>query len=350
MFAVSDRAGAQTIAALGEDARGRPVRPDSLFPLASASKLATGLLVLRLIDWGKLQLDAEIGEYLPDARCASTPGVTIRRLLAHTSGLPLEIRHDLSTPPGRVRWDADLQWPGEMATACLETEVADVPGTAVQYSNVAYGLLGLIAERVMEAPYVRLIEHHVFEPLGINAFVGRTPDAPVLAVSDVTGPHAGSGIEPYNSAMAHRFGAPWAGVVTNAAGLLALLRAYAPGTTMLSAEMAAAARADQTGEAPGGFGTTDAFMGHGPSRSVTWSPCPWGLSIEVQGGKEPHWAPRSLPNSFGQIGSSGCLAWHDPDSGVSWMLFGTRTTEGGWLLRHGARIAQTALSAGGLSE
>jgi beta-lactamase class C len=303
------------------------------------------LLVLRLVDLGKLDLQAGIGDYLPTARSATIPGVTIQRLLCHTSGLPLEIPHDFSTPPGSVRWHAELKWPGEMAEACLDAEPVSVPGTTVQYSNIAYGLLGLAAERMTDTPYARLLDQHVFDPLGINAFVGRSPDYAVLEVSGVTGPHAGTRIEPYNSAMAHRFGVPWAGVGTNAAGLLALVRAYASGSKILSADTARVARTDQTEGRSGGFKTTEAFMGHGPSRAITWSPCSWGLSVEVQGGKEPHWSPSSLPESFGQIGSSGCLAWHDPKSGVSWAFFGARTAESGWLLRHGGRIAQSALSA-----
>jgi hypothetical protein len=95
----------------------------------------------------------------------------------------------------------------------------------------------------------------------------------------------------------------------------------------------------------GGFPSNDAFIAHHPSRPITWSPCPWGLAIELQGGKQPHWALPTLPRSFGQIGSSGCLAWHDPESGVSWAFAGARTTESGWLVRHGARITQSALAA-----
>lgn len=350
VFAVANRQGEHTIVAKGEDAHGKALDVESLFPLASASKLATGLLILRLVDEAKIDLQAEIGNYLPEARSARTPGITVQRLLSHTSGMPLEIRHDLSEPPGSVRYRSGLRWPGEMAAACLDAEPAGEPGAAVQYSNVAYGLLGLVAERVAGRPFARLLDELVFEPLGVEAYVDRLSERPPVAVSDVPSPYAGTELEPYNSPSSLLLGVPWACVVTNAAGALQLLRSYGADGRLLSAETAAKARSVQTGDAAGGFATTEAFLGHGPSRSATWAPCRWGLAIEVQGGKEPHWAPPTLPDSFGQIGSSGCLAWHDPGSGVSWVLFGARTTNSGWLLRHGARIARAALDAVAAAE
>ncbi len=347
VFAVATRDGAVTVVAKGEDALGRPIKERALFPLASASKLATGLVILSLIDAGVLLLDAAIGAYLPEAAAARTDGVTIRRLLCHTSGLPLEVPHELSSPPGNLKWNEELRWPGALADACLAAGADRPPASAVQYSNVAYGLLALAAERVTGSPFADLLRRTVSQPLGIEAYLGDIGDRETIAVSDIPSPFAGTSLEPYNSRMALRVGAPWVSLVTDARGLLALVRAYAEGGALLSDEMSREAGRDQTGGLSGGFGTTEAFLGHGPSRSIIWSPCPWGLAVEVQGGKEPHWAPPALPNSFGQIGSSGCLAWFDRDSGVAWAAMGARTTESGWLLRHGARLAQAALAAAG---
>ena len=347
VMAVSDGRGAVTVRARGADARGAPVSADSLLLLASASKLATGLLILRLVERGALALDASIGTYLPEARAAEVPGVTIARMLSHTSGLPIEIGHDLSTTPGPVRWEAGLRWPGAMAEACLAARLEAEPGTVVQYSNVAYGLLGLAAERVTGTPFARLLDQEVFAPLGIEAYVDQPPPREPMAVSDVPSPHVGTELEPYNSAVGRGLGAPWVGVTTNVSGLLAMVRAYLDDGALLSPAMAAEARRNRNGGLPGGFVGEHVFLGHNPSRPVTWTACEWGLAIEVQGGKQPHWAPANLPHSFGQIGSSGCLGWCDPASGVAWAIFGARAADSGWLLRHGARIAQTALAAAG---
>ncbi|HZH05181.1 MAG TPA: serine hydrolase domain-containing protein, partial [Lautropia sp.] len=266
VFAVSTPGGETIIAATGVDAADRPIDEHSLMPLASASKLATGLLILRLIDRGDLALDEPIGSYLPDAAAAGTPGVTIRRLLSHTAGMGLEVAHEFSDPPGPLIWRDGLQWPGEIAEACLASAPATEPAAMLQYSNIGYGLLGLAAERVASQPFARLLDLEVFDPLGIEAYVDRLPEREPIKVTDIPSPAAGTSLEPYNSEVSRLNGGPWAGVTSNAQGLLALVRAYAGEGGLFSPELSKIARSDQTGGVSGGFTTTDAFLGHGPSR------------------------------------------------------------------------------------
>ena len=71
----------------GADAGGVALETGSLFPVASLTKLATALAVLRLAATGALAIDDPLAAHLPDARCAGE-GVTLRMLLSHTSGLP----------------------------------------------------------------------------------------------------------------------------------------------------------------------------------------------------------------------------------------------------------------------
>jgi CubicO group peptidase (beta-lactamase class C family) len=350
VFGIMGADGSIHIEALGVDAAGTAMSPCSYMPIASASKLATGLLILILAEQGALDLDAEIGTYLPEAAAAKVAGVTIRRLLSHTSGLPVEYRHELSEPMGSLQWREGLIWPGDFAGQCLEYVPELRPGTLVQYSNLAFNLLGLVSSRVTARPLADDLDLLVFRPLKVQACLGRLPSQHVIQVADVPSPYAGTSLEPYNGTTARLSGAPATGVLTNAEGLLKLVRAYAPHSSLLSEQMSALARSDHAAGLSGGFTSTEAFIGHLPPKPIEWTPCPWGLSIELQGGKAPHWAPQSMPTSFGQIGSSGCLAWHDPETQVSWALMGARTTYSGWLVRHGARIAQSALqAASGLS-
>jgi CubicO group peptidase (beta-lactamase class C family) len=209
---------------------------------------------------------------------------------------------------------------------------------------VGFGLLGLAAERVSGAPFAHLMELEVFKPLGITAYIARLPERRPIVIGDIPSPLVGTAAEPYNSDMSLVCGTPWANVISDVKGLLTLTRAYGEDGGLLSHELSIQAQTDQTEGVGGGFASNAAFLGHGPSRTIAWDNCAWGLSIELQGGKLPHWAPNNLPKSFGQIGSSGCLAWCDPESGTAWAIIGPRTTESGWLLRHGGRIAQTALT------
>jgi hypothetical protein len=80
---------AQTLC-MGCDAGGHELAPESLFPVASVTKLATALAVLRLVEAGRLALDDSLARHLPEA-AAARPGVTLRALLSHTAGLPLDL-------------------------------------------------------------------------------------------------------------------------------------------------------------------------------------------------------------------------------------------------------------------
>jgi beta-lactamase class C len=323
----------------GTDATGRACTFDDLIGIASATKLATGLAVLRLVDRGDLELDAPVARWLPDARIAREK-VTPRMLLAHTSGLPLEIASDaVSYAPG-------LDW-RTIANACLDTPVQSAPGSRVQYSNVGYGLLAQIVERVEDAEFPEALQRLVIRPLGIEAYIGCVPPRETIMGVGIDSEHCGTELEPGHSPFWRRLGLPWAGLYTTLDGMLALLGVYAGRRPeLLSAAVAREATRNQTGTLPGGFNTTDPFLGFRTSHSIAWPSCAWGLSVEVHGEKMPHWTPRSASaESFGQIGSSGCLAWRDPQRGVTWAFFGTHSTDNGWLLRHGAAIGNLALQA-----
>src|SRR5262245_7461905 len=74
----------------GTDAAGTSLRADTLFPLGSCGKLPIGLFMLRLIDQGLVGIDDPIQRFVPDA-AEGNKDVTIRRLLSHSSGLPIDL-------------------------------------------------------------------------------------------------------------------------------------------------------------------------------------------------------------------------------------------------------------------
>ena len=322
----------------GTDASGEAFHRDTLFPIASATKLATGLAVLRLVDRGSIDLDAAVERYLPEVHPTAAE-VTPRMLLSHCSGLPLEVH------PQSYSWSEGLSWRA-LAAACLQTPLQFTPRERVQYSNVGYGLLAQIVERVTDREFPDAMDTLVLRPLALEAYLGRgdLPREPA-AILDIRSQHAGTALAPMTSAFSRRLALPWAGLVTTLGGLLTLLRVYTgERPDLIRPETVAEARADQTGGRAGGFGTTDPFLGSDASRAITWPRCAWGLMLELHGDKRPHWVPpASSPESFGQIGSTGCLAWYDPTRGTAWAFMAPRTTDSGWLLRHGIAIGNVAL-------
>lgn len=324
VFAIAAGDGEARALALGADAAGAPLAADALFPVASVTKLATGLAALRLAASGALDLDAPLGRYLPDA-AAALPGVTPRRLLCHTAGLPVDVE------PARAPYAHGLSWP-VLARACLATPPALAPGERVRYSNVGYGLLAIAAERLTGQPFARALAELVLDPLGVEGYLGEAP-RPAARVGGRLGDHAGTDREPFNSRFWQSLALPWAGLLTTAAGALALVRAYAGVPAgFLPPTLRAEATRDQTGGAPGG---TPGFL--------EWPACPWGLGPELRGAKRPFYAPADAAQaSFGHSGASGSLAWADPAAGVAWAMLGARTLPGWWLRWAGIGAALVA--------
>lgn len=325
--------------AVGTDTAGRPLKPDTPFGIASATKLALGLAVLSLVDAGTLDLDAPLAHYLPDSvAAASDPAITLRAVLSHTAGLPLEV------PPHLAPYQLGLTHNDVMA-ACLATPAELPPYTRVQYSNLGYGLLAVLLERTLGMRFPAVLRKTVFDPLGVRAWIGFDLPEIIIAVDDIDSPHAGTDLEPGNSIFWKQLELPWTSITTTARGLLALVDAYVDGAGIISPELASEARTDQTRNLSGGFASTAPFLGFNASHTMVWPQCAWGLGAEVRGNKRPHWTPVSCAqDSFGHIGSSGCVAWCDRDRGVSWAICGVRTTDSGWLTRYGPALGDAARS------
>ena len=298
---------------VGSDGAGQPLAADALFPVASITKLATALALLRLVAAGSLGLDDSLGRHLPEA-VAAIEGVTLRRLLCHTAGLPID-------PPAEAApYGPALDWP-TLARACLATSPAIPPGTRMSYSNVGPGLLAVVVERLTGQRFSAALGELVVAPLGIEAYLGQEPPRAPARVTGALGEHAGTDLEPFNSAFWRSLALPWGGLVTTAAGALALVRAFAgqpPG--FLPPALRAEATRDQTGGLPGDM------MGF-----LQWPRSPWGLGPDLRGDKAPHWAPaEASPDSFGHPGASGTLAWADPAVDVAWSMLGAHTFEAWW--------------------
>ena len=312
---------------LGADAQGNAVTPSSLFPVASITKLATSLAVLRLIDAGALALDDPLAHHLPGA-AAAQPDVTIRAVLCHTSGLPLDVPNEASL------YRQGTNWPN-LAQVCFQTPLRERPWTHVQYSNVGYGLLAMIVERLTGQTFSVALTSLVIDPLGIEAYLGIEPPRPPVVLADVRGSHVGTPLEPFNSPFWRSLALPWAGLITTPFGALELVRAFqgVPLGFLLLGTLTEATR-NQTDDLSGGY-----------APPLIWPRCPWGLGPEIRDEKKPHWAPpQAAPNSFGHAGASGCIAWADPVADVAWAILGTRTADSGWLLRRGPAIGAAILA------
>lgn len=142
-----------------------PVTPDSVFRIASMTKSFTALAILKLRDEGKLSLDDPVSKYVPELAglrypTSDSPALTVRHLLTHSEGFPED------NPWG----DRQLAQPQSTMSAWLSEGIpfSTVPGTAYEYSNYGFAILGQIVERVSKQPYDAYMKSGIFAPLQLK--------------------------------------------------------------------------------------------------------------------------------------------------------------------------------------
>jgi CubicO group peptidase (beta-lactamase class C family) len=135
-----------------------PMKPDSIFDLASLTKVATALLVLQLAGQGKIDLAAPLQRYLPEFTGTGKAKVTIAMLLAHTSALPVGAKVT-GLPDNAARWKA------VMTTPLVK---GGVPGTTFRYSSVGLMVLGKLVEKLTGKSLDKALRDNLLTPLGLK--------------------------------------------------------------------------------------------------------------------------------------------------------------------------------------
>ncbi len=147
----------------------RPATPDTLYRIASISKMMTTLGLMRLVEAGRLQLDADVSGYLGfslrNPHFAGQP-ITLRTLLTHTSSLrddggyswPLSTALKDVLVPGAPLHGAGRMWSSQAA-----------PGAYFTYCNLGWGVIGTIMERVTGERFDLLMARLLLQPLGLDA-------------------------------------------------------------------------------------------------------------------------------------------------------------------------------------
>ncbi|MCK2238824.1 MULTISPECIES: serine hydrolase [unclassified Crossiella] len=186
-----DWVGSAGVRKLGETAK---PPTNGRFRIGSNAKVFTATLVLHLVAEGRIGLDAPAVEYLP--QFALDRRITVRMLLAHTSGLfdhTGEYYPDGTVVPG-IPWQGK-EWvdkrfhtyqPAELVRFALSKPPRFAPGADWNYSNTNYVVARLLVEQVTGRPFAEELQRRILRPLGLRDTVspGASPEIP--------GPHAHS--------------------------------------------------------------------------------------------------------------------------------------------------------------
>ncbi|UCE05063.1 MAG: beta-lactamase family protein [bacterium] len=143
-----------------------PMTPQTIFRIASITKLFTCTAIMQLRDQGKLQLDDPVEKHLPwfkiKNRFPDAPTITIRHLMTHTSGLPREAAFPYWT---------DHQFPtlNQIMETLPNQETIYPAETKLKYSNLGMALLGHILVAVSGKDYESYIQNHILKPLAMTS-------------------------------------------------------------------------------------------------------------------------------------------------------------------------------------
>jgi CubicO group peptidase (beta-lactamase class C family) len=332
----------------GEARPGVPVDARTLFPLASVTKPVTATVVMTLVEEGLVSLDESVGRLVPEFRATAEaegadaalerlrPGVSVRQLLSHTSGLP----EDLGPREGRYAERVDL---GTIVDAMCRLPLAFPPGRELRYSNAGYGVLARLVERLTGQEFWEVARRRVLTPMRLRDTVARpgADVAPRIALLADTA-RGGTELETYNGAYWRGLAIPWGGLFGTPRDMVRFAGAFLPsgaaGPHLLSQPALRLMTADQAGGVAGGV----------ESARVRWDVAHWGLGWEVKGGKRRHWTGElTSPETFCHFGAAGTLLWADPTHDLALAVFANRAVARIWtfILPRWARLSNAVVAA-----
>ena len=164
----------------------RPVKPSSLFRIASISKPITAAAILQLVEQDRLTLNDRVFDVLTESKPADPDGevdprlndVTVRHLLNHSGGWDRDESFDAmfrSVEFAKRLGVAPPAGPAHVIRCMMNQPLDFDPGARYAYSNYGYCLLGRIIEHLSGQAYECYVQEHVLRPLGITEMrIGRT--------------------------------------------------------------------------------------------------------------------------------------------------------------------------------
>lgn len=184
---------------LADVAAAAPMRPDMMFEFGSCGKVITAWAVMRLVEQGKVDLDAPANRYLQRWQIRSQDfdanEVTVRRLLTHSAGL--SIHGYLDNSPRRTSLasleeavagshllEGLTEWLESGHPSLGRLELVQQPGSGYKYSGGGYALLQMLIEDVSGEPFDDFVRREITDPLGASSL--RWAWTPELAANSPT--------------------------------------------------------------------------------------------------------------------------------------------------------------------
>ena len=264
---------------------------DAAFLLGSISKPIAVTAIMTLVDQGKIGLDDPVRKYVPEFKGDAKDRVTVRHLLTHVSGLPDQLPQNANLRKSHAPLSA-------FVNGTMQVPLHFEPGTKYEYSSMAILLATEIAQRITGLEFREFVHTAVLKPLRMvhSAFGSghlkpedRMPCQVEFGAIESGGGSPDSSDWDWNSPYWRELGAPWGGAHASAADVGLFLDEFMhPSGKLFRPEIARLM-----------------IRNHNPEGMESR-----GLGLDV--GMVAS-CPSCSINTFGHTGSTGTLAWADPE-------------------------------------
>lgn len=313
-------------AGLADISKGEPMRPDTLFWIASMTKPVTAVAVLMLQDEGKLNVADPVAKFIPQFAVLKTPSgrpanLTIAQLMTHTSGLGEADR----AAAAQAHTLADL------VRLFLAAPMQFEPGSQWRYTQSGINTAARIVEIASGMPFDLFVQKRILDPLGmkdttfyptrkpsLHLVVAYTKNRSSGALEAVPpgGPIGVEGHPPLGNGGLFSTGPDYARFcqMLLGGGVFAGKQYLSPASFRLLTTV-------QTGDLPTGFFQSAEYGSRGTNYG-------WGIGTCILRAPHPGVAAMLSPGTFGHGGAWGTQAWIDPARGVAYVLMIQRSDLG----------------------
>ncbi|PHQ51498.1 hypothetical protein BLA24_13395 [Streptomyces cinnamoneus] len=184
------RGGDQTVALGAADLDGRPMDAGLRFRVGSNSKAFASVLVMRLAEQGRIDLDEPLRDFLPEGTLPLDWQMTGRQVMQHRAGVYdhtddlLEHTGEETTAAFEQRIRDNVYEPADLVAMSVKHGPQSTPGARYAYSNTDYVLMGLAVEHLTGRPYADVLREWIIEPLRLRQ------TSFVVPRKAIDGPHA----------------------------------------------------------------------------------------------------------------------------------------------------------------
>ncbi|MEU2736445.1 serine hydrolase domain-containing protein [Streptomyces sp. NPDC007095] len=163
---------------VADRATGRAITTTDRFRVGSVTKSFSAVVLLQLVDEGKLDLDASVNTYLPGL--LPDDRITVREVMSHRSGL-YDYTNDMfaQTVPGFESVRNKVFSYQDLVTLSLKHAVTNAPGAAYSYSNTNFVVAGMLIEKLTGHPVATEYQNRIFTPLNLTDTFYVHPDTAI---------------------------------------------------------------------------------------------------------------------------------------------------------------------------